>query len=225
MGLYCPVPMKRLLATSASLLLVACAGTGSDDPSLILSLGPLTVTVTLDTADPSPGLGAEIDGVGQGPGGGNTCGNILQVHGWRDNDKVVFRIEDQDDFCFATDIYEIRLANLSYQGRSSSIIIGNFVIAGGQVVPTDPAAVSRATMRFFPAGANAFDIQQYIVTQRTDGLAIIFEVPLSAFGFPASDVDDAIFNVTAQIERRTAPNQFDAIDTTVTVTVDFVDIP
>ena len=219
--------MKRLLATSASLFLVACAGTGSDDPSLILSNGPLTVSVTLDTADPSPGLGTEISGAGQGPGGGASCGNILQVHGWRDDQKVVFRIEDQDGFCFATDIYELVLDNLSYQGASGAMLIGNFVIAIGQVVPTDPAAVSRATMRFFPsaAGLNAFNIEQVIVTQRTDGLAIIFEVPLSAFGFPASDVDDAIFNVIARIERRTAPNQFDPIDTTATITVDFVDIP
>ena len=173
MGLYCPVPMKRLLATSASLLLVACAGTGSDDPSLILSLGPLTVTVTLDTADPSPGLGAEIDGVGQGPGGGNTCGNILQVHGWRDNDKVVFRIEDQDRFCFAQDIYEIVLEHLSYQGVPGRIFIANASSETGQ--PTDPANVSRALMRFFPNGLQSFNIQQYIVTQRTDGAAIIFE--------------------------------------------------
>ena len=217
--------MKRFLAASASLFLVACAGSGTEaDPSLILSNGPLTVTVMLDTADPSPGLGAEISGAGQGPGGGSTCGNILQVHGWRDEDKVVFRIEDQDAFCFAQDIYEIILDNLSFQGRSGAMIIANASTDSGRFLPTDPANFNRALLRFFPDGSASFNVNQITVTQRTDGAAIIFEVPLTAFGFPASDDDDAVFNVTAQIERVNG-NQLDKIDVTAIVTVDFVDPP
>ena len=137
--------------------------------------------------------------------------------------RLITQIEDQDGFCFAQDIYEIVLEHLSYQGVSGRIFIANASSESDQ--PTDPANVSRALMRFFPNGLQSFNIQQYIVTQRTDGAAIIFEVPLAAFGFPSSNDDDAIFNVSARIVRFTAPNQFVNISFTAIVTVDFVDPP
>ena len=62
------------------LSLVACGGSDEETDSLIRAIESLDFAVQIETFESFPGV--EIHGEGNGPGGGDTCGNIMQVNAY-----------------------------------------------------------------------------------------------------------------------------------------------
>jgi hypothetical protein len=193
-------------------LLAACGG-GENTP-LIVAAQTLTPVVTITTVESVPGT--LIHGVGLGPGGGDTCGNIEVFDAYRTDTRIVFRIEDEDGFCFGTDIYEVVLNSVVWKGTRGRLLLVN------DLDPRTPGNVNGAAY-FIPEGAaTAIYVSEISVSQWMDDPAdtwLFLAVPLSRFSFAGDDDTKSVFETSAQIERVGTG----VIDWTDPVNVDFVD--
>jgi hypothetical protein len=186
--------VKRLIATALLLsILAACSG-GSSGAALVMAEA-LAPTVTLDTMEMVPGT--FIHGEGVGVGGGDTCGAILEFDGYRTEQRVVFRIHDQNGFCFPTDIYEVAFDDVVWKGERGRMILGN---------NGDPRTFTNGFAFFIPesTGFGVF-VDDLTVAQWMDDPAdtwLFLSLPLNRFEFARSDEDmNSVFRVSAQIER------------------------
>ncbi|MEE8105661.1 MAG: hypothetical protein V3T86_09025 [Planctomycetota bacterium] len=196
------------------LSLVACGGSSEETETLIRAIDELDAALAIDTFESFPGT--LIHGEGNGPGGGDECGNIKEVNAYRTDDLLVFRIEDTDGLCFDTDIYEIILDRITYQGVRGSFLFFN---------NGDPAARVRG-LAFFQdeqfAGTFVSDVEVFQRMDDPDDKYLYLTIPLSNFAFNKDDEGKAVFRVRAQIERLVS-GDFEMIDETDWVNVDFVD--
>jgi hypothetical protein len=208
--------MRNALLALLPLLFVACGG-GGDDPILIQNAIVRVADVVLDTVQ-SPD-GTLVHGPGDGLGGGPTCGTILEINGYRTDSAVVFRIEDANGFCFATDVYEIVLEDVDYDGRRGAMIFAN---------RGDPTGSPNGQVFFVPEGGsaqrvNALRVLQAIDSQNADRL--ILSIPIAQFAFAGSEADTrSVFQVAGQIERFPAGGAPFVPDFTSPVDVDFIDV-
>ena len=114
--------VKRLIASALLLSTFTACSSGSSGSTLVM-VEVLAPTVTLATMEMVPGTA--IHGEGVGAGGGDTCGSILAFDGYRTEQRVVFRIHDQNGFCFQTDIYEVAFDDVVWNGERGRMILGN----------------------------------------------------------------------------------------------------
>ena len=196
------------------LSLVACGGSSEETETLIRAIDELDAALAIDTFESFPGT--LIHGEGNGPGGGDECGNIKEVNAYRTDDLLVFRIEDTDGLCFDTDIYEIILDRITYQGVRGAFL---FVNDGS------PEARVRGVAFFQEEGGPVTAISDVEVFQRMDDVDdnyLYLTIPLSNFAFAKDGEGKAVFRVRGQIERLES-GDFVKIDETDWVNVDFVD--
>ncbi|MHC4933304.1 MAG: hypothetical protein ACYTGV_14060 [Planctomycetota bacterium] len=196
------------------LLLVAACGASSGEPAIIVTLNTASPDVTLATSSAFPGT--LIHGPGIGPGGGGTCGTIDAFYGYRTDTTLVFRIVEQDDFCWGTDVYEIVLQNVTWKGQPGTVLIVN---------NGDPQIRGFGVAYFIPSGGALDLIEEIPVTQWQDDPNdnyIYLSVPLKYFSFESDTDSESVFAVAAQIERLTTVVK---TDWTATLNIDFVDLP
>lgn len=206
-------PMRYALF--ALLGLAACGG-GSSDPVLIQNAIALVADVVLDT---TPSVdGTLVHGPGVGLGGGPTCGTIVEVNAYRTDQAVVFRIEDANGFCFDTDVYEIVLDDVDWNGQRGALLFTNF---------GNPTASPNGAVYFVPDGGSASRVGSLRVLQALDSQVdnrLILSIPIGQFAFAGSDTDTkSVFRVAAQIERFTQAAVFKP-DWTDFVNVDLIDV-
>jgi hypothetical protein len=204
--------VKRLIA-SALLLSTLAACSGGSSAAVLVMAEALAPAVTLDTMAMVPGT--FIHGEGIGDGGGDTCGSILVLDGYRTDQRVVFRIQDQNGLCFQADIYEVVFDDVVWKGERGRLILGN---------NGDPRTFTNGFAFFTPdsTGFGAF-LDDLTVAQWMDDPAdtwLFLSLPLSRFEFAGNPDDmNSVFRVSAQIERPGTG----VIDFTDPVNVDFVD--
>lgn len=184
---------------------------------ILINPQALTASVTIDTMQSFPGT--HLHGSGIGPGGGTTCGRLAELNAYRTDTKLVFRIEEENDFCWNDDLYEVLLLDVVWKGRLGAMIFSNL---------GDPRQSGEGFAYFSPNEGTGFFISraEIPVVQSMDSATdnyLYLSVPLSFFTFMTDLDSNSVFEVKAQIERSNGNGTFFKVDFTDVVLVDFVD--
>ncbi len=196
-------------------LLAGCGG-GTSSTLLIFGSQGLVATVTIVTDEILPGT--MIHGQGLGPGG-TLCARIDAFYAYRTADRIVFVAEEGLGFCFNSDLYQVILDNVVWQGAEGSLVFLN---------NGDPRAGRPSGLAFFqPTGGTGFFVDEISVEQFfEDGVdnLLFLSVRTSQFSFFGDTEDNvSVFPVRLQIERLFPDGSSPVVDQTETVNVDLVD--
>jgi hypothetical protein len=209
--------MRNAPVALLPLLLLAACGGGESDPVYIQNAIVRVADVVLDTVASTDGT--LVHGPGEGLGGGPTCGRIIELNGYRTDQAVVFRIEDANGFCFDTDVYEIVVDEVDWNGERGALIFAN---------RGDPTDSPNGQVFFVPDGGTAVRVTALHVLQAVDAQVenrLILSIPISQFAFAGSETDTkSVFQVAAQIERFPQGAPAFKPDWTEPVDVDFIDV-
>ena len=210
--------MKRtILLLSVLAFFVACGGDSPDAVIANTQARTPRYTLGLSAAQIETLLEDDVDDVFGSEAG--DCGDILEISGYRTDSEVVFRFEVAYDFCFATDLHQVVLLDVTWRGDPGTIVFYNF---------QSPDLVPGGAAYFRPAGAGKqFDevIPEINVTQwMSDPPENYFylSVPIRWFSFKSEEDTFSTFRVAAQVDRGAVR---DVADFTDIVNVDFNDLP
>jgi len=199
------------------LLLLAGCGGGTSDTLLVFGAQGLTASVTIATTEVLPGTMIHGEGV---LAGGTTCARIDAFYAYRTDDRVVFVAEEGLGFCFATDLYQVVLDNVIWQGAEGSLVLLN---------DGDPRIAGNTNgLAFFqPLGGTGFFVDEISVEQffepGVDNL-LLLSVRTTQFSFFDDTMDTfSVFPVRLQIERLLQDGTSPLVDRTDSVNVDLVD--
>ncbi|MDH3590731.1 MAG: hypothetical protein OER88_02565 [Planctomycetota bacterium] len=208
--------MRALVLALCCALVSACGG-GAADLILIGTVETLSADVAIVTSLVQPGT--EIHGPGVGAGGGN-CGRVTALFAYRTTDRIVFAVEEGLNFCFGSDIYQVILDNVVFQGAPGRMV---FLNNGDPRVPGNAAGLAF----FQPDGAAGFFVSGINVAQfmlaGVDNLLFLSVRPTDFAFWDNIEDNSAVFPIRIQIERVLGDGTSPIIDITDFVNVDLVD--